>query len=1131
MSSKHKIDWVSIAIVVFVIVVALPLIYAGVSFDTTQPVNLSDNDASTSNARFTDDTRPKLQTSFVANGSNVYAVWINHTEGGSCSSTKFCAIVFIKSSDNGTTFDTPKIIGNSTIKIPHPAIAVGSGGNLYIAWQNGSGILFTSSSDSGDTFNNVNGTAINGTRVNAPGSTDAKTPALVQMVANKTGDNVYVAWSDDTDYKIVNSSDSGQTFSREASIGTLLPLSATNVRDSDDRAIKLALNQTHLFAITKEGTSVVFKAAGNNGTTFTNSTIDTNIEDTDVHVFPNLAANASGSEVYLVYRNGFNQLLFKRSDDATTFSSTKRILDTANNKGDSQAEIAIGKGGNVFIVWEHQPGAPDVINFTRSSDEGRTFSTNKTFTGFDSPRFPRIATSNGVVYLTWLENPTSVTEDKIVFVSAIRNGTSFSSTSFLTDDTTHDINPQIAAVNDKVYVAWESHDSSITTSTGEINFTSGTGTPITITYNATDGTNFRIGEVATITIDAEISNTTSNKDTIDVTITSPTGGGDISVRLTETEIKNGVFNGTFSFTELSGSTSSDADDILNVTAGDTVTATHLGTTGTINIFPRIVIFDSTKYFSSSEAHLNVTDQNSNTDTTTFQTLTVTITGQNTGDSKTLLLNESGKNTGIFGGITRSQNNLIVINSTVGEFPIGRTATITAGSATVDVTSTTDTTGIDDLSLDSIGGAQFSGKLTFSSADTDKPLRNIKVTACDTLTIDPGTNVERRFIGTCTNSSLNFILVELHKAETPLSDLITATYKGASDTANIDNADGNPGGGGGGLVRPSLVLDILASLGTSGGGGGGPAVSLSALRQSNFIAIPDEIEQVIINFDPFTPLEPFDVNAEQFETFDFPFSIDNDGYALSGYSNTLDTKTLNIGEATKIKTVFYMTTKLEHVAFYTNIREGDSLDDSDAFLRFYKSEPDIIQIKDENGFFEYIDFTIEEDGIKRTATFDIKFLKPMPKSDIVLRMWDQDKRSTTVIIFDAIEVVDPSIEQLEEPAPEDLEIPEPGTTIPETSELRIGEPPIPDWIKTSARWWNDDHISNTDFARGIEYLIENNILKAPQTETFEQEQVQEIPGWIKNNAGWWGDGLLRDQDFVNGIQWLIKNGIMKIQINS
>ena len=143
------------------------------------------------------------------------------------------------------------------------------------------------------------------------------------------------------------------------------------------------------------------------------------------------------------------------------------------------------------------------------------------------------------------------------------------------------------------------------------------------------------------------------------------------------------------------------------------------------------------------------------------------------------------------------------------------------------------------------------------------------------------------------------------------------------------------------------------------------------------------------------------------------------------------------------------------------------------------------------------------------------------------------RKTQWLFRTVIKTYCPPLEPVEESAPEDLEIPEPGTTTPETSELRIEEPQtaVPDWIKTSAKWWNNEQISDTGFARGIEYLIENNILKVPQTETFEQEQVQEIPGWIKNTAGWWGDGLLPDQDFVNGIQWLIKNGIMKIQINS
>jgi len=37
----------------------------------------------------------------------------------------------------------------------------------------------------------------------------------------------------------------------------------------------------------------------------------------------------------------------------------------------------------------------------------------------------------------------------------------------------------------------------------------------------------------------------------------------------------------------------------------------------------------------------------------------------------------------------------------------------------------------------------------------------------------------------------------------------------------------------------------------------------------------------------------------------------------------------------------------------------------------------------------------------------------------------------------------------------------------------------------------------------------------------------IPGWIKNNAKWWADGQISEDDFVNGIEWLVEQGIIKV----
>ena len=41
------------------------------------------------------------------------------------------------------------------------------------------------------------------------------------------------------------------------------------------------------------------------------------------------------------------------------------------------------------------------------------------------------------------------------------------------------------------------------------------------------------------------------------------------------------------------------------------------------------------------------------------------------------------------------------------------------------------------------------------------------------------------------------------------------------------------------------------------------------------------------------------------------------------------------------------------------------------------------------------------------------------------------------------------------------------------------------------------------------------------------ESNEIPAWIKNNADWWSQGLISDDDFVKGIQYLVEQGIIQV----
>ncbi len=86
--------------------------------------------------------------------------------------------------------------------------------------------------------------------------------------------------------------------------------------------------------------------------------------------------------------------------------------------------------------------------------------------------------------------------------------------------------------------------------------------------------------------------------------------------------------------------------------------------------------------------------------------------------------------------------------------------------------------------------------------------------------------------------------------------------------------------------------------------------------------------------------------------------------------------------------------------------------------------------------------------------------------------------------------------------------------------------IPSWIKNDAKWWSQGQVDDSQFVKGMQYMIQNGIMKIPPTSTTTTTS-QSIPTWVKNNAGWWASGQISDSEFVKGIQYMITNGIITI----
>ena len=84
--------------------------------------------------------------------------------------------------------------------------------------------------------------------------------------------------------------------------------------------------------------------------------------------------------------------------------------------------------------------------------------------------------------------------------------------------------------------------------------------------------------------------------------------------------------------------------------------------------------------------------------------------------------------------------------------------------------------------------------------------------------------------------------------------------------------------------------------------------------------------------------------------------------------------------------------------------------------------------------------------------------------------------------------------------------------------------VPSWVKNNAGWWADGSISESDFLKGIEFLINDGIIQVPPT-SVSAESSEGIPAWVKNNAGWWAEGVTSDGEFVNAVQHLMSLGLI------
>ncbi|GEM_PF-2242226 len=299
-----------------------------------------------------------------------------------------------------------------------------------------------------------------------------------------------------------------------------------------------------------------------------------------------------------------------------------------------------------------------------------------------------------------------------------------------------------------------------------------------------------------------------------------------------------------------------------------------------------------------------------------------------------------------------------------------------------------------------------------------------------------------------------------------------------------------------------IIPALAILGHGGTSYVPPSLDLSELASVQG-ALPENIRNEVLNHDPYKPISP---SSEK--SFDFPLLIDGGGYVLAGLTNTIMTQTEKTGTPAEIK-LNILSSTIQHVALYTNLR-GDArdIDKSDTYIIYEKGQQ--LQIVDPHGYFADTKFDLSTSGIKNTIIYKITFAKPMEKSDIDLRVWDDRMSSSDNRILDAWQVVPQTSIPPSQTGPITTAptIPAPVTT-PIQNVAPVSEKPsdlmpaIKDWGGYSPHPISDSELLND---MGI--------------------KADHIPSWFMKTTKWVVNSEMSEQEFANAIKYMYEKGIIK-----
>ena len=242
------------------------------------------------------------------------------------------------------------------------------------------------------------------------------------------------------------------------------------------------------------------------------------------------------------------------------------------------------------------------------------------------------------------------------------------------------------------------------------------------------------------------------------------------------------------------------------------------------------------------------------------------------------------------------------------------------------------------------------------------------------------------------------------------------------------------------------------------------------------------------------------------------TVNNASLEASSRYNDVDTTETKVGQMVTVKTTIDESFQLYKSNIYFDFQGTvPNWADANAAIRYNHISEDI-DIIDNNNIFDG-DVTTTQNGDTIDVTFKIMFTDTMDTSHIGIQNIDDTTNYQILYFRDALEVTGTPTQTSLDPV---------GDEVTQTATATV-----PGWVKNTAGWWADGAISEGEFVKGIEFLIQEQIIDTDAQTTSSDGTGAAIPDWVKNTAGWWADGAISEGEFVNAIEHLVKTGTIII----